>query len=156
MRNNILRQSKINQPKIEDMRWWVRFTNSIYPEYIYIYIYIYTTNLWGNAVWIAKNTHKRWMLHMLRKKIQSSAVITRPNFSRYYIRHCDNSGGMWINFRITTDTPYLALTGELWSVYCEDLGENWPRYNGTALYLVTFASVCGRHWCSNLHRVPFH
>ena len=37
---------------------------------------------------------------------------------------------------ITTDTPYLALTGELWDAYCEDFGENWPRYNGTALYMV--------------------
>ena len=27
-----------------------------------------------------------------------------------------------------------VVTGELWGVYCEDLGENWPRYNGTALY----------------------
>ena len=34
-------------------------------------------------------------------------------------------------------TPYLALTGELWTVFCEDSGENWLRYNGTALY------VCG-------------
>ena len=25
---------------------------------------------------------------------------------------------------------------KLWGVYCEDLGENWPRYNGTALYIV--------------------
>ena len=25
--------------------------------------------------------------------------------------------------------------GELWSVYCEDLSENRPRYNGTSLYL---------------------
>ena len=31
---------------------------------------------------------------------------------------------------LTKDTPYLA-----WGVYCEDLGENWPRYNGTALYV---------------------
>ena len=23
------------------------------------------------------------------------------------------------DIRITTDTPYLALTGELWGVYCE-------------------------------------
>ena len=29
--------------------------------------------------------------------------------------------------------PYLALTAELWDVFCENLGENWPRYNGTAL-----------------------
>ena len=38
------------------------------------------------------------------------------------------------DFRITIDTPYLALTGKLWDVYCEDFGENWRRYNGTALY----------------------
>ena len=24
----------------------------------------------------------------------------------------------------TTDTPYLTLSGKLWSVYCDDLGEN--------------------------------
>ena len=35
----------------------------------------------------------------------------------------------------TKDTPYLTLTGELWGVFCEDLGENWSRFNGTALYL---------------------
>ena len=35
---------------------------------------------------------------------------------------------------ITSDTPYLPLKGELWGAYCEDFGENWPRYNGTALY----------------------
>ena len=35
----------------------------------------------------------------------------------------------------TKDTPYLALTGELWGVFCEYLWENQPRYNGTALYL---------------------
>ena len=37
-------------------------------------------------------------------------------------------------FQSTKDTPYLALTGELWDVFCDDSGENWPRYNGTALY----------------------
>ena len=34
----------------------------------------------------------------------------------------------------TEDTPYLALTGELWDVFCEYFWENWPRHNGTALY----------------------
>ena len=33
------------------------------------------------------------------------------------------------------DTPYLALTRDLWGVFCEDFGENWSRYNGTALYM---------------------
>ena len=37
---------------------------------------------------------------------------------------------------VRTDTRYLALTGELWGVYCDDMGENWPRYNGTALYMI--------------------
>ena len=38
------------------------------------------------------------------------------------------------DIRITTDTPYLALTGDLWGVYFEELGGNGPRFNGTALY----------------------
>ena len=29
-----------------------------------------------------------------------------------------------LDFRITTDTPYFALTGELWGIYCEDFEEN--------------------------------
>ena len=36
----------------------------------------------------------------------------------------------------TKDTPYLALTGELWGVFCEYLSENLPSYNGTTLYSV--------------------
>ena len=39
------------------------------------------------------------------------------------------------DFAFTKDTPYLALTGELWGVFCEDFEENWSRYNGTILYL---------------------
>ena len=39
------------------------------------------------------------------------------------------------DIRIITDIPYLALTGELWGVYCEDFGGNWPRYNATGLYI---------------------
>ena len=38
------------------------------------------------------------------------------------------------DFILTTDTPYLTLTGELWGVYYENFEENGPRYNGTALY----------------------
>ena len=35
----------------------------------------------------------------------------------------------------------LTLTSELWGVYCEDFGENWPRYIGTALYNFTMWMV---------------
>ena len=36
----------------------------------------------------------------------------------------------------TKDAPYLALTGELWGVFCEDFGENWRCYYGIALYFL--------------------
>ena len=38
------------------------------------------------------------------------------------------------NIRLTKDTPYLAHTGEVRGVFCEDFEENWPRYSGTALH----------------------
>ena len=37
------------------------------------------------------------------------------------------------DIELTKDIPYLALTGELWGVCCEDLRENLLLYNGTAL-----------------------
>ena len=40
------------------------------------------------------------------------------------------------DIELTKDTPYVAFTSELWGVCWEDLGENWPHYNGTALYHV--------------------
>ena len=38
-------------------------------------------------------------------------------------------------FALTDDTQYLALTGELWCVFCEIFKENWPRYIESALYI---------------------
>ena len=35
---------------------------------------------------------------------------------------------------LTKDTPYLALAGELWGVYCDEFSEYWSSYNGIALY----------------------
>ena len=37
-------------------------------------------------------------------------------------------------FYITHYTPWIALMGKLWGDLCENQDENWPRYNGTALY----------------------
>ena len=37
------------------------------------------------------------------------------------------------DLKLTTYTPYLAPTGGIWGVYCEEIGENWPHYNSTAL-----------------------
>ena len=58
--------------------------------------------------------------------------------------------------QITNYTPYLALTGELWGVFWEDLIENWPHYKGTALYVSLMAPSlpCGR--ISNAYQsIPF-
>ena len=51
--------------------------------------------------------------------------------------------------QITNHTPYIALTGKLWGVFCEDSVENWPRYNGTVLYKVFLAGTKQLYeWCS--------
>ena len=39
-------------------------------------------------------------------------------------------------FELTKDTPYLALLGELWSVFYEYFNRNWPCYKGFLLYVV--------------------
>ena len=61
------------------------------------------------------------------------------------------------DIRITTDTPYLTLTGKLWGVFCEHLRENWPHYNGTSLYHIVLATedgiAKGLHCLSNTHRI---
>ena len=65
--------------------------------------------------------------------IQSRAVITRSNLSRYYTQHYYDSSRTWIRFETHKRHPYLALRGELMGVGCEDIIVNWPRYNGTVL-----------------------
>ena len=37
--------------------------------------------------------------------------------------------------KLTTDTPHLALTDQLWGVWLEGIGEKWSRYNDTTLYV---------------------
>ena len=45
------------------------------------------------------------------------------------------------DFNLTTDTPHLALKGELWGVYCEEFEENWPCYKGTTLYTIDHCNI---------------
>ena len=44
------------------------------------------------------------------------------------------------DFELTEQPIPFTLRGELWGVYCEDLGENGLRYNDTALYYLVM------HW----------
>ena len=39
------------------------------------------------------------------------------------------------DINLMKDIHNLALTGKLLGVCCVDFGENWPRYDGAALYL---------------------
>ena len=55
---------------------------------------------------------------------------------------CDYSKKRKSNFKLKTATPYLSVTGELWGVYYQNFEENWPRYNGTALYCDFFCAGC--------------
>ena len=55
-----------------------------------------------------------------------AAAERKSDFKRTTLSFC--------NF-ITIDTQYLALMGEIWGVYCDEIAENVSRYNGTALYL---------------------
>ena len=48
---------------------------------------------------------------------------------------------------LTNDTPYLALTGELWDVFREFYQEKWPRYIESALcYQLISISVQTPQW----------
>ena len=46
-------------------------------------------------------------------------------------------------FELTKDTPYLALSGELWSVFYEYFNRNWSCYKGFLLYIPTTLTHCG-------------
>ena len=51
-------------------------------------------------------------------------------------------------FELTKDTPYLALSGELWSVFYEYFNRNWLCYKGFLLYLSRSVYFLGSHWIS--------
>ena len=46
-------------------------------------------------------------------------------------------------YELIKDTPYLALTGELWSVFCEYFLDKWPQHKDVRLYQVNWASKWG-------------
>ena len=68
---------------------------------------------------ITNETSRQILLSIM----QSSTVITRLRQNSI------------IGWTLKSHTPFLALTGELWGVFYEDLhvAENWPAYNGRAM-----------------------
>ena len=67
--------------------------------------------------------------------IQSSAVIRRSNWSRYYIRHYNNSGRKWIRFENHNRQSHIppsraSYVCQLWGFW----GNLTVSWSGTALY----------------------
>ena len=62
------------------------------------------------------NLNQWWPVRLSMNKL-------RHIHNTFHLRNCI------CNYRLKK----IGLTGELWGVYCKDLGENWQRYNGTAL-----------------------
>ena len=48
-------------------------------------------------------------------------VITRPNITRHCIHHCSDGAEYKSDIGFTKDTPYIALNGELWCAFCNNL-----------------------------------
>ena len=88
-------------------------------------------NLNSGAAYIIYNAHIDLFF------IQSGAVIWRSHKTWNITLHTSlQEVRQTINQRLNQkDTPYLALTGEVWGVFREYFGWNWPRYNGTTQYI---------------------
>ena len=54
-------------------------------------------------------------------------------YSKYFIELNMISLHNKLPFELTKDTPYLALSGELWSVFYEYFNRNWSCYKGFLL-----------------------
>ena len=68
--------------------------------------------------------------------LQSSAVITRFNLSRYYIRHYDNGDKKLIRFLESQQIPHISPSRGSYGVSVVRIfRENWSCFKGTALYM---------------------
>ena len=65
-------------------------------------------------------------------EIQSNVILTRFNITRYFIHHSLTKAEYKSECQITNYIPYLALTSELWGVFCVWGLCRKPHYNGTA------------------------
>ena len=58
---------------------------------------------------------------MLVSVVQSGAVVTRSNLSQIYTQHCTDSSRTEFILEKHNRHQFLALTGEIWVVCCENL-----------------------------------
>ena len=85
-------------------------------SHMYIYIYIYIQLFLYIYVF-------NYCLYVLNSCIQFIIILhTAPRWQRQVCQTLTSQ-----------QSPDLALKGVLWGVYCQDFGENSPRYNGIVL-----------------------
>ena len=83
---------------------------------------------------------KWWMSNYIPQIIIWMQLQWRPFIARFIIANILWSSILislhnMVPFELTKDTPYLALSGELWSVFYEYFNRNWSCYKGFLLYL---------------------
>ena len=89
-----------------DFIWWLWWQKQIFTAGISYYIPQFT-----EGVYTAQCRYN---------------AVKKPLYCIQYYSDWDRTKS---EVELTKDAPYLALTGELWGVFCEDLDENWPRCN---------------------------
>ena len=77
----------------------------------------------------------------IRDHIQENLFITRFIIADIKYTTTSTGVGYGSGFELTKDTPYLALTGELWDVFCEYFDEKRSCYKGVLLYLFNYNAL---------------
>ena len=73
--------------------------------------------------------------------IQTTAVITQSNIVHISLTITRTEAKYQLQTGSPKYTPYLALTGEPWGIFCDYLWENWQRYNSTTLNVDIFTKL---------------
>ena len=69
-----------------------------------------------------------------QSQITVETLYSTIYYSKYFIElNIDKSTQYMLPFELTKDTLYLALSGELWSVFYEYFNRNWSCYKGFLL-----------------------
>ena len=83
--------------------------------------------------------------------VQNNRIQWRPFIARFIIANIlielnidKSTVHNMLPFELTKDTPYLALSGELWSVFYEYFNRNWSCYKGFLLYCIQHHSDFSR------------
>ena len=81
------------------------------------------------------------IFYLLKFVYVTLLVQWRPFITRFIIANILSSSILislhnMLPFELTKDTPYLALSGELWSVFYEYFNRNWSCYKGFPLYML--------------------